>query len=103
KNTKNVIGSVKESFEQELNVKSMKDEALAYKQELLNVSDKVKNATDMKQMAAKLTTLEDDFFVGDDLNKASQKPSSSTPQEATLKKSDVLQPINKTEEDKKNV
>jgi len=103
KSTKNTINSVKESFEQELNVKSMKDEALAYKQELLNASDKVKSATDIKQMAAKLTTLEDDFFVGDDLNKASQKTSANTPQEATFKKSDTTQAVNRSEEDKKNV
>jgi sec-independent protein translocase protein TatB len=99
KNTKNVINSVKDSFEEELNVKSMKDEALAYKQELLTATDKVKSSTDIKQMAAKLTTLEDDFFIGDDLNKAA----SNTPQEVTLKKSDALQPTNKVEEDKKNV
>ncbi|OHE11575.1 MAG: twin arginine-targeting protein translocase TatB [Sulfurimonas sp. RIFOXYD12_FULL_36_11] len=99
KNTKNVINSVKDSFEEELNVKSMKDEALAYKQELLTATDKVKSSTDIKQMAAKLTTLEDDFFIGDDLNKAA----SNTPQEVTLKKNDTLQPTNKIEEDKKNV
>ena len=103
KNTKNVINSVKDSFEEELNVKSMKDEALAYKQELLTATDKVKGATDIKQMAAKLTTLEDDFFMGDDLNKAENKVASNSPQEVTLKKSDALQPTNKVEEDKKNV
>lgn len=103
KNTKNVINSVKDSFEEELNVKSMKDEALAYKQELLTATDNVKGATDIKQMAAKLTTLEDDFFMGDDLNKAENKVASNTPQEVTLKKSDALQPTNKVEEDKKNV
>jgi sec-independent protein translocase protein TatB len=103
KNTKNVINSVKDSFEEELNVKSMKDEALAYKQELLTATDKVKSATDIKQMAAKLTTLEDDFFMGDDLNKAENKAASNTPQEVTLKKSDTVQPTNKVEEDKKNV
>ncbi|MDP2893555.1 MAG: Sec-independent protein translocase protein TatB [Sulfurimonas sp.] len=103
KNTKNVINSVKDSFEEELNVKSMKDEALAYKQELLTATDKVKSATDIKQMAAKLTTLEDDFFMGDDLNKTEKKTAPSTPQEVTLKKSDAVQSTNKVEEDKKNV
>lgn len=101
KNTKNVISSVKDSFEEELNVKSMKDEALAYKQELLNATDKVKSATDMKQMAAKLTTLEDDFFMGDDLNKPQKK--AVPEQEVTLKKSDTITTTNKLEEDKKNV
>lgn len=99
KNTKNMIGSVKDSFEQELNVKTMKDEALAYKQELLTATDKVKSATDIKQMAAKLTTLEDDFFMGDDLSKPQEK--TAPVQEVTLKKSDTVITTNK--EDHKNV
>jgi sec-independent protein translocase protein TatB len=102
KNTKNVINSVKDSFEEELNVKTMKDEALAYKQELLNATNKVKSATDMKQMASKLTTLEDDFFMGDDLNKP-EKKETTTKQEVTLKKSDPATTTDKLEEDKKNV
>lgn len=102
KNTKNVINSVKDSFEEELNVKTMKDEALAYKQELLNATNKVKSATDMKQMASKLTTLEDDFFMGDDLNKP-EKKEITTKQEVTLKKSDPATTTDKLEEDKKNV
>ncbi|MDT8339650.1 MAG: Sec-independent protein translocase protein TatB, partial [Sulfurimonas sp.] len=60
RNAKNTIGSMKESFEDELNVKSMKDEALSYKKELQNASNQVKDATNIKKMAAKLTTLEDD-------------------------------------------
>ena len=80
----------------------MKDEALAYKQELLNATNKVKSATDMKQMASKLTTLEDDFFMGDDLNKP-EKKEITTKQEVTLKKSDPATTTDKLEEDKKNV
>jgi len=102
KNTKNTIGSIKDSFEEELNVKSMKDEALAYKKELLDVGNEVKSAADIKTMAAKLTTLEDDFFVGGSLE-PEKKAASAQPQEVTFKKSDTVQATNKIEEDKKNV
>lgn len=97
KNTKKVISSMKESFEEEMNVKSMKDEALAYKKELLDAGNKVKSATDIKAMAAKLTTLEDsdDFF-----SEPEKKPTLVKPEEVTLKKSDTAQTTNKIEETK---
>ncbi|MDD5373411.1 MAG: Sec-independent protein translocase protein TatB [Sulfurimonas sp.] len=104
KSTKNTISSIKDSFEEELNVKSMKDEALAYKKELLDVSDQVKSSTDIKAMAAKLTTLEDDSYImGDSLKEPEKKAAPAQPQEVTLKKSDTAQATNKVEEDKKNV
>ncbi|MDD5399856.1 MAG: Sec-independent protein translocase protein TatB [Sulfurimonas sp.] len=103
KSTKNTISSIKDSFEEELNVKSMKDEALAYKKELLDVSDQVKSSTDIKAMAAKLTTLEDDFYMGEGLKEPEKKAAPTQPQEVTLKKNDTAQATNKVEEDKKNV
>jgi len=66
RNAKNTIGSVKDSLEEEMNVKDIKEEALAYKKELLDVGDKVKSATDVKKMAAKLTSLELDGDYEDD-------------------------------------
>jgi len=88
RNTKNTINNMKSSIEEEMNVKSMKEEALAYKKELVDASDKVKSATDIKQMAAKLTTLEDDDFGG--IFDAPEKPATplvqSKPDEVTLPK-----------------
>lgn len=104
KNAKNAIGSMKDSIEEEINVKSMKDEALAYKKELLDASNQVKSATDIKQMAAKLTTFEDDFDISSTINEADKKTAPAQPQEVTLKKSETaLNTTSKIEEDKKNV
>jgi len=87
-----------------MNVKSMKDEALAYKKELLDATEKVKSATDIKGMAAKLTTLEDDSF-GDDgfFDEPKKQAPVNKPEEVTLKKSDVTQTAKKPQEDVKNV
>ncbi|MCK9472420.1 Sec-independent protein translocase protein TatB [Sulfurimonas sp.] len=103
RNTKNTIGSMKQSFEEEINMKSMKDEALAYKKELQNASNQVKSATDIKKMAAKLTTLEDDSFSDEGLFDKPKDESTSKPQEATLTKKKKSPAIDKTEEDNKNV
>src|SRR3990167_1837656 len=105
KSTKEVIGNMKDSFEEEMNVKSMKEEALAYKKELTDATNKVRSATDIKKMAAKLTTLEDDSFSYEELfdgPKQTIKPENK-PQEVTFKKSDTVQPAKKIEEDSKNV
>ena len=105
KNTKNVIGTMKDTLEEEMNVKSIKEEALSYKKELLDATNQVKSATDIKQMAAKLTALEDDTFSDDGFfSEPEKKESPSKPQEVTLKKSDAdIQSLNKPQEDSKNV
>jgi len=45
RSAKKTISSVKDSIEQEMSVSEIKQEALAYKKELLEASNKVKNAT----------------------------------------------------------
>jgi len=65
-NAKNTLGNVKSSIEEELEVKDIKEEALAYKKQLLDTTNKVKSATDVRQMAAELTSLEDDSDWADD-------------------------------------
>ena len=102
RNAKNTLGSVKESLEEEMNVKDIKEEALAYKKELLEAGDKIKSAADVKQMAAKLTSLEDDTFTDDGFFDEPEKTPESTqnkPEEVTLKKKNK----NKIEEDKQDV
>jgi sec-independent protein translocase protein TatB len=91
RNAKNTIGSVKESLEEEMQVKDIKEEALAYKRELLETGTKIKSATDVKKMAAELTSLEDEGdFLDDgffDEPKKDEKASDETgTQEVTLKK-----------------
>ena len=102
KSTKNTINSMKSSIEEEMNVKTMKEEALAYKKELTDVGDKVKSATDIKQMAAKLTTLEDDDFGG--IFDAPAKPATplvqSKPDEVTLPKKKSEETLEKKEDSK---
>jgi sec-independent protein translocase protein TatB len=39
-NAKNTIGNVKDTIEEEMQVKDLKEEALAYKKELLSTGDK---------------------------------------------------------------
>lgn len=104
KSTKNTINNMKSSIEEEMNVKTMKEEALAYKKELTDVGDKVKSATDIKQMAAKLTTLEDDDFSGilDTQAKPTTPPAQAKPDEVTLPKKKSEETIEK-KEDAKNV
>lgn len=96
RNTKNTISTMKSTLEDEMNVKSMKEEALAYKKGLLDATEEVKSATDIKKMAAKLTTLEDDDFSGifDEPAKPTTPIAQSKPDEVTLPKK---------KEDSKNV
>ena len=103
KNAKNTISSVKDSLEEEMNVKSIKDEALSYKKELLEAGEKIKSATDVKQMAAKLTSLEDDTYEDDgffDEPKDDIQTVQKKPEEVTLKKT---KNNNSTKEDNKDV
>lgn len=102
-NAKNTLGNVKSTIEEEMEIKDIKEEALAYKKELLDAKEKVRSATDIKAAAAKLTSLEDDSDWADDgfydepkqVIKETQQDSSgeaktvalaNEPQEVTLKK-----------------
>lgn len=66
---KKTVGTVKDSLEEEMNVSEIKQEALAYKKELLDASERVKSATDV---SAQLTNLSDDL-LGDDLLEPTKK------------------------------
>ena len=65
RNAKRTIGTVKDSLEQEMNVADIKEEALAYKKELLQTSNELKEATDISSATASLTNLNDDFLAGE--------------------------------------
>ena len=99
KNVKSTIGNVKDSLEEEMNLSEIKQEALAYKQELLNASENLHKVTDIPtQSSAKLTSLTDDFLANDRANEEDVKE----PQEVTFKKKTKKQKIDK-EEDIKDV
>ncbi len=66
RNVKKTVGTVKDSLEQEMNVADLKEEALAYKKELLGVGDDLKKATNIGDIGASLTNLNDDFLDDDD-------------------------------------
>jgi len=85
RNAKNTIGTMKDSLEEEMNVKEIKEEALAYKKELLDAGEQIKSATDVKEMASKLTSLEDEDSYEDD-GFFDEPEEEKKPQEVTLKK-----------------
>ncbi|WP_457748504.1 Sec-independent protein translocase protein TatB [Sulfurimonas sp.] len=96
KNVKSTIGNVKDSLEEEMNLSEIKQEALAYKQELLKASENLHKATDIPaQAGAKLTSLTDDILADDEIEKESKEP-----QEVTFKKKSKE---DKKEEENKNV
>ena len=80
---KKTVGSVKDTLEEEMNVSEIKQEALAYKKELLDASHKLEKAADIKgNITAELTNLNDDILgddtIEDDTPKASPKPEKVT-------------------------
>ncbi len=71
---KKTIGNVKDSLEQEMNVSEIKEEALAYKKELLDAQNKIAKATDTSQIGANLTNLADDIIGDIDIEPEEEKP-----------------------------
>jgi sec-independent protein translocase protein TatB len=62
RNAKKTIGSVKDSLEEEMNVKDIKEEALAYKKELMDASHKLESATDTSTIGEKIASIGDDIL-----------------------------------------
>ena len=74
KQMKTTIGTVKDSLEQEINVNEIKEEALAYKKELLDAQDKLAKVTDTAQIGTTLSDLSDDFLDDLDSEPTPKKP-----------------------------
>ena len=70
---KKTMGTVKASIEDEMNVSEIKQEALAYKKELLDAQDKLEKVTNISDVGAKLTNLGDDL-IGDIESPAPEAP-----------------------------
>lgn len=87
RSVKKTVGTVKDSLEEEMNVADIKEEALAYKKELLNASDNLKKATNVNNLGASLGNLSDDI-LGDDLEQTpkKEKKQSVEPEKITFEK-----------------
>ncbi|WP_457746665.1 Sec-independent protein translocase protein TatB [Sulfurimonas sp.] len=83
RSVKNTIGNVKESLEEEMNVSQIKQEALAYKKELLEASSKLGSATNI---GANLNSEIDNILNDDESTPVESKKESTKPQEVTFKK-----------------
>jgi sec-independent protein translocase protein TatB len=81
-NVKKTVGGVKNSIEHEMHIADIKEEALAYKKELLKTTTDVKKATDIGNVGASLTNLADDLFEAE----AMLEEKKSKPQEVTFEK-----------------
>ncbi|WP_415396615.1 Sec-independent protein translocase protein TatB [Sulfurimonas sp. CS5] len=93
RSVKKTIGTVKDSLEEEMNITDIKEEALAYKKELLSASDDLKKATDVTQIGASLTNLDDDF--SDDEPKLKKKKEPAKPEKVTFEKKEKKKKIEK--------
>jgi len=81
RNAKNAIGSVKDTLEEEMHVSEIKQEALAYKKQLLDASEKLDKATDVQ---GAINSQVDDILNDDD--DVSAPTVAKEPEEVTFKK-----------------
>ena len=65
KSVKQSIGTVKESIEQEMDLSDIKEEVLSYKKELLDAGNDIKKSTDISDVGAQLTSLNDNILAED--------------------------------------
>ena len=84
RNVKKTMSTVKDSIDQEMNVSEIKEEALAYKKELLSASEDLKQKTDITQVGANLGNLTDDLL--DDEVKPEPKKAPPKPEKITFEK-----------------
>lgn len=59
---KKTVGTMKDSLEEEMNVSEIKQEALAYKKQLLDAQDEIEKVASIPDVGAKLTDLTDDII-----------------------------------------
>ncbi|MEN4052812.1 MULTISPECIES: Sec-independent protein translocase protein TatB [Sulfurimonas] len=89
RSVKNTIGSVKESLEEEMNVTGIKQEALAYKEELLKASEGLHKATNVQAaLGAEIDNIlnDDDEPAKKEVEAPKTKKAPKEPQEVTFKK-----------------
>ncbi|HFB53452.1 MAG TPA: Sec-independent protein translocase subunit TatB [Sulfurimonas autotrophica] len=88
RSVKTTIGSVKESLEEEMNVTGIKQEALAYKQELLKASEGLHKAANVQETLGNEidNILNDHDEETPKVETAPTKKKTKEPQEVTFKK-----------------
>lgn len=82
---KKTVGTMKDTLEEEMNVSEIKQEALAYKKQLLEAQDELEKVTQVPDVGAKLTDLSDDI-IGDIEKPVEPKPAAPKEEEVTFKK-----------------
>lgn len=84
RNVKKTIGTVKDSLEEEMNVADIREEALAYKKELLSAGDELKKSTGINDVQASLANLNDDLL--DDYSEPKEKKETVKAEKVTFEK-----------------
>lgn len=96
RNAKNAIGSVKDSFEHEMEATGIKEEALAYKKELLNAQDKLSKVTDIKgSVNAEVASIKDGILDTDKSEKKAKKAAKEDQEVTFTKKTKKIEPDTK--------
>ena len=100
RSVKNTVSSVKDSLEEELNVTGIKQEALAYKEELLRASENVHKATNVQaNLGAEIENIiNDDDTPAKAEKEPSVKKAPKESQEVTFKKKKKKKTIEDKEE-----
>jgi sec-independent protein translocase protein TatB len=70
---KKTVGTMKDSLEEEMNVSEIKKEALAYKEELLDATDKLDDMTDTSSITEQITGISDDVIADIENDEAEEK------------------------------
>jgi len=97
---KKTVGSVKDSLEEEMNVSEIKQEALAYKKELLDAKDGLDKVTNLGSIDS-IADLADDFLDDDSDDEVKKEVPKSAPKEekVTFKKKDKKEKKTKKKEE----
>jgi sec-independent protein translocase protein TatB len=85
RNVKQTVGTIKDTFEEEMNVSDIKNEVLSYKKELLDAGDNLKKSTGISEVGAQLTNLNDEISL-DDTPTLKKNKKKKEPQEVTFEK-----------------
>jgi len=86
RNMKNTVGNVKESIEQEMNVSQIKQEALAYKNELDKATSTISKVTNVQETIQSSMHSYADSILNDEDEDENIKKAPTESQEVTFKK-----------------
>mgnify|MGYP003387184789 CR=1 FL=1 len=90
---KQTVGTVKDSLEEEMNVSEIKQEALAYKKQLLDTQDKITKVTQLPDVKTTLTNLGNDIISDDKVTspkeEKEEKVTSPKEEKVTFKKKKI--------------